>query len=162
MNLTYFRNMASNALRSKESWVRSNESIGWWEVLERQDVRRHIAATQIVIIPSAKLLSMETLLRVMEDEEEWPYTTYICLNLGLCVYIIIRVNFYESFGSTTRLFYGPCLDYSNLSYGYTMRVPMQKFQGRPLRERERNFSRVDKSSYDTHVILVGKNSSKQI
>lgn len=24
----------------------------------------------------------ETLLRVMEDEEEWPYTTYICLNLG--------------------------------------------------------------------------------
>lgn len=87
----------------EESSVRSNESIGWWEVLERQDVRRHIAATQIVIIPSAKLLSMETLLRVMEDEEEWPYTTYICLNLGLCVYIIIRGNFYESFGSATFL-----------------------------------------------------------
>lgn len=83
----------------EESSVRSNESIGWWEVLERQDIRRHIAATQIVIIPSAKLLSMETLLRVMEDEEEWPYTTYICLNLGLCVYIIIRGNFYKSFGS---------------------------------------------------------------
>lgn len=87
----------------EESSVRSNESIGWWEVLERQDIRRHIAATQIVIIPSAKLLSMETLLRVMEDEEEWPYTTYICLNLGLCVYIIIRGNFYKSFGSAMFL-----------------------------------------------------------
>lgn len=127
----------------KESWVRSNESIGWWEVLERQDVRRHIAATQIVIIPSAKLLSMETLLRVMEDEEEWPYTTYICLNLGLCVYIIIRVNFYESFGSTTRLFYGPCLDYSNLSYGYTMRVPM------------RTYNRIAHEIYSTMFILQG-------
>lgn len=102
--------------------MRSNESIGWWEVLERQDVRRHIAATQIVIMPSAKLLSMETLLRVMEDEEEWPYTTYICLNLGLCVYIIIRVNFYEFFGSATFL-----LVYFRLSYGYTMRVSMRTY-----------------------------------
>lgn len=39
---------------------------------------------------------------------------------------------------------------------YTYSCFSEKFQGRPLRERERNFSRVDKSSYDTHVTSLGK------
>lgn len=61
----------------------------------------------------------------------------------------LRIHYYSSKflrvvdGLTTRLFYGPCLDYSNLSYGYTMRVPM------------RTYNRIAREIYSTMFILQG-------